>query len=85
MAEWRLKWQDHEWSADDLTIADMLVVGELLEVDSWAALEPTASPRACVAVLSQLIAKTVGVTIEEAQVTVLTMPLPEFVDTLQIV
>ena len=85
MAEWRLKWNDHEWSAADLTIADLLVVGELLEVDSWAALEPTASPRACVAVLSQLIAKTVGVTIEEAQVTVLSMSLPEFVDTLQFV
>ena len=85
MADWRLKWRDQEWTAADLTIADLLVVGELLEVDSWAALEPTASPRACVAVLSQLIAKHTGVTIEEAQVAVLAMSLPEFVDTLQIV
>lgn len=85
MAEWRLKWRDQEWSADDLTVADLIVVSELLQVDSWAALEPTSSPRACVAVLSQLIAKTSGVTIEEAQVAVLSMSLPEFVDTLQIV
>lgn len=85
MAEWRLKWRDNEWSAADLTVADMVVVGELLEVDSWAALEPTASPRACVAVLAVLIARTVDVSIEEAQAVVLSMSLPEFVDTLQIV
>lgn len=85
MADWKLSWSTHEWVAADLTVADLLVVGELLETDSWQALEPTASPRACVAVLSQLIAKSVGVSIEEAQVTVLSMSLPEFVETLQIV
>lgn len=85
MAEWQLSWRDHVWTAADLTISDLIVVGELLQVDSWAALEPTASPRACVGVLAVLIAKATGVPIEEAQAAVLGMSLPEFVGCLDIV
>lgn len=85
MAEWKLTWSTHEWTANDLTVADLMVVGELLEVDSWQAIQPTASPRTCTAVLSVLIAKTVGVPIEEAQASVLAMPMPEFVGALDII
>lgn len=84
MADWHLKWGEHEWSSDDATVADLIVVTELLEVDAWRVAEPTASPRACVAWLSAFLARASGASIEECQAAVLAAPLSTLVDALTI-
>jgi hypothetical protein len=73
---WRLSWdEDRSWSETDVTVAQALVVGELLERDDWQSMDPAGSPRACIAWLSVLLASAAGVSIEEAQAAVLARPL----------
>lgn len=81
---WRLRYDGHEWGEGDVTVAQALVVSELLERDRWADVQPTASPRACVAWLATLLAVASGVSIEEAQAALLVQPLSVLVDALVI-
>lgn len=83
--EWVLRYRGlGPWRAADVTAADALVATELLGEDTWVVLDPTSGPRACVALLSQLIARDGGVPIEHAQAAVVTMPAPEFVGCLSV-
>lgn len=79
---WRLTWENHSWSEDEVTVADAVIVSELLERDDWRVMEPTASPRACVAWLSVLLARTGGVSLEEAQAAVMARPFRFLVESL---
>jgi len=79
---WKLTYEGHSWSEDEVTVADAVIVSELLERDDWQVMQPSASPRACVAWLSTLLARTAGVSIEEAQAAVLALPFATLVDAL---
>lgn len=79
---WKLTYEGHSWSEDAVTVADAVIVSELLERDDWRVMQPTASPRACVAWLATLLARTAGVSIEEAQAAVLSLPFAALVDAL---
>jgi hypothetical protein len=81
---WRLTFGEQSWSEDDVTVADAVIVSELLEADTWRLMEPNASPRACVAWLSVLLARAGGVSIEEAQLAVMALPFRQLVDALTI-
>jgi hypothetical protein len=84
--EWVLRFRTlGPWRAADVSASDALMIGALLERDSWADLEPTAGPRVCMAFLVQLVARSAGVDLAEAQVAVESLPLPELVGCLSIV
>lgn len=79
-----MTWGDKSWSEDDLTVAHVMVVGELLGLDEWTRVQPTQSPRACVAVLATLLAGESGASIEECQAALLAQPFSALVNALSV-
>lgn len=79
-----MTYEGRSWGEADVTVAQALVVSELLERDRWQDVQPTASPRACVAWLATLLAVEAGVSVEEAQAAVLALPLSTLVGCLSV-
>ena len=81
---WKLTWGDKSWSEDDLTVAHVMIVGELLGLDEWSRVEPANSPRTCVAVLATLLAAESGASIEECQAALMAQPFSVLVGALTV-
>lgn len=56
---WRLTWEGHTWTDDDLTVADIAALIVLVGND-WEQMTPTGGPLHRMSFLSVLLARTTG-------------------------
>lgn len=63
--KWRVRWEDHTFTEDDLTLAEAATV-EKLTGSSWGTLNPLSSASDCQAIVASCLHHRTGVTMKDA-------------------
>jgi hypothetical protein len=74
MEPWVIRWDGHEWTDDQVVVAHVVSVCELVG-DNWSAVSPWSGPRALAAWISVLWAAASGKPVTDAMTTVFSLPL----------
>ena len=79
---WRITFEGHEWTDEDVNAAHLFTVAELLDKTGWDAISPWSGPRQLMTWLAVLTASAEGVEVPDALQRIFALNVSQLLDTL---
>lgn len=80
---WVIRWDGHEWSEADLTVAHLMLIVSGHGVDTWDVL-PTAGPRRLLSTLAAFISLEANIDFEQVIAALMLRPASDLLEALQL-